>query len=221
MRTNHQQKTKTYSQATQQQPLTISQVSTSSNDETFTKIFTCIIHAHMQNIANPGTYEDELNKTLKLNKLPGIKIPTNPDSQKIIKNISFTKSNLAYANEDKTSVDEEEETEEPIATDPNISKIQAKDLGLTIYTSESTGWPKKSLTKTDLIEALEKKKYKLTYEDKSFTYFQIIQNIMDDNIILHKCWEIIDDDSFKKIRHGTSMERTPPSRTEKIRKKSL
>ncbi|MPC40777.1 hypothetical protein E2C01_034345 [Portunus trituberculatus] len=165
MRANNQLNNKTYSQVTQQQPPTSTlQIPPSNkNEDTFSKIFTCVIHAHMQNNTNPGSYETELNKTLKLNKLPEIKIASNPDSHKIITSISTYNSNSACAepttsnnptitneedgdisiDEDNISVNEEKELEPPATSTPNESKIQASNLGFTIFTSETTGWPPK------------------------------------------------------------------------------
>lgn len=41
---------------------------------------TCILHAHMSNIAKPGSYNTEINKLFKLNKLPKVHLPDNPPS---------------------------------------------------------------------------------------------------------------------------------------------
>ena len=48
------------------------------------KILTCILHAHVLNAVNPGTYEKELNEMLTQNNLPNIKAPNNPPSSKIL-----------------------------------------------------------------------------------------------------------------------------------------
>lgn len=37
-----------------------------------TKMFTAIMHTHFINMANPGSYEEELNKILMINNLPEI-----------------------------------------------------------------------------------------------------------------------------------------------------
>lgn len=240
-RQNTQQNTQTYSQATQQNnQITLPSLPQNTGD-TFARIFTCIIHAHTQNIAVPGTYETELNNMLKNNNLPTIKAPANPPSIKLFANMTSTNANNQNTNSSTntnastnkntniTSATSAMEDEETINIDDNTTdtdtdtdtKISAKDIGITIYTSESTGWPKQTISKTDLIEALEKRKYKLIYTNKSYTYFQIIQLIMDEKIVLTKCWEKIDDTLFKKIRYGSNIDRTPPPRIEKQRKNSL
>lgn len=48
------------------------------------RIFTSMRHAHVMNIEIPGSYEEQLNKTLRANNLPTLKIPTIPKSEKII-----------------------------------------------------------------------------------------------------------------------------------------
>ena len=49
-----------------------------------TKMLACFLHAHLVNIASPGSYNDEINKVFKLNNLPQIVLPTNPPSQSIL-----------------------------------------------------------------------------------------------------------------------------------------
>lgn len=44
-----------------------------------------MLNAHFLNTANPGSHELELNKGLKANNLPTVKIPTITDSKKVLK----------------------------------------------------------------------------------------------------------------------------------------
>lgn len=105
-----------------------------------TKIFTCIMHAHVVNIANPGSYEEELKKMLKMNNLITIKAPSNPPSAKIL-NINLeaeTTETLeeedegeiikkeAHTRNNKENIYRQEETRH--------EQIKAKEIGLTIYT---------------------------------------------------------------------------------------
>ena len=48
----------------------------------------CVSHAHYVNASNPGSYEEELNRILTANKLPNVKIPSTPDSRKILSTIA-------------------------------------------------------------------------------------------------------------------------------------
>lgn len=61
------------------------------------------MHAHFLNIAKPGSYNNEMNKILKLSNLPEIKIPEDPPSLQIL-------TNIQEAEEDKTK-DIHKETE--------------------------------------------------------------------------------------------------------------
>lgn len=54
------------------------------------KMLSCMLHAHLMNVGNPGTYEKVLTQTLTLNNLPAIKIPEVPQSAKIL-NLTRTK----------------------------------------------------------------------------------------------------------------------------------
>ena len=51
--------------------------------DTAKKILSCMMHAHLMNSVEPGTYNDELNRALKLNNLPLIILPSNSPSKKI------------------------------------------------------------------------------------------------------------------------------------------
>ncbi len=82
------------------------------DSETPVKILTCMIHAHLLNIANPGSYGKELNSTLKANNLPGIIVPTNPDSSKIINIADLTRTTTSDNRVEKISEHCEEQTEE-------------------------------------------------------------------------------------------------------------
>lgn len=45
---------------------------------TMQKMMLCMMYAHSVNMANPGTFNKELNNVLKMNNLPSIKTPSNP-----------------------------------------------------------------------------------------------------------------------------------------------
>lgn len=54
--------------------------------DTAATILTCMLHAHLINIAEPGSYNNEINKLLKLNNLPTRK-STFPQNIKYNQNI--------------------------------------------------------------------------------------------------------------------------------------
>ena len=236
----------TYSQAAQQQtsPSFTSPQNIPNNNETYTKIYTCIMHAHLQNIAEPGTYEEELNNMLKRNNLPEIKAPSNPPSGKILANLSVpTNNNYTTPDEEKTQQQIDEITtqdmqdhhcshttassQEPTpaasakAPTPIISRIKARHIGLKIYTTHSKGWPKKTLHKGELIDAIENSKYKMTFNTQHMEFNTILEHIKNDTIELEECWVITEDDVFRKIRPGREIQRTPPPTRVKQRKQSV
>lgn len=47
------------------------------------QILTCVIHAHLANAINPGSYQKELNDMLKANDITEVKVPHVPDSNKL------------------------------------------------------------------------------------------------------------------------------------------
>lgn len=57
---------------------------TAVSPNTHTIIYACFMYAHIVNIANPGTFQQEVNKMFKMNNLPMIKTPDNPPSQDIL-----------------------------------------------------------------------------------------------------------------------------------------
>lgn len=227
----------TYSNVTKQSlsaPAT--QTHTHINNDMHAKIYTCILHAHLNNIAIPGTYAKELNNMLTLNNLPNIKAPDNPPSNKIINNINKTDSSNTEertnvetqddidtgmeesATQENTSEQAEETPSKQTTSQPNIGNLKAKDIGLTIHTTTSTGWPKSTLTKTRLIKGIEERKYKITFTSHNTDYTSIMEAIKNEEIELDECWSTLDDCQFRKLRAGRIMERTPPSRIEKQRR---
>ena len=222
----------TYSQATQKNTQnTTSNQSPNINNETHAKIFTCIIHAHLANIASPGSYEKELNSMLTLNNLPNIKAPSNPQSNKIISNVyNQEELNKEGNGEDEAEVDPMQEkttTQEEVPNSQQQSrlskkthKIKATEIGLQIHTSTNTGWPKDILTRKKLIEGIEDKKYKITFTTTTLDSNRVLQAIEQDEIDLDQCWQMLEDSQFRKLRSGRIMERTPPPRLEKQRKNS-
>lgn len=66
-------------EAAQPTPNTVIQLS----DTNHLKILMAVVHAHVVNICNPGTYAKELNLILKKNNLQEMWFPDNPDSGKL------------------------------------------------------------------------------------------------------------------------------------------
>ena len=63
--------------------------------DTASKMMACFIHAHFINIANPGTYNEEVNKVFKLNNLPSIVLPPDPPSIVILEKARLEETNTS------------------------------------------------------------------------------------------------------------------------------
>lgn len=160
-------------QGTQQPPI---------RPETHSTIFSCMMHAHLVNMAKPGTYEIELNKMLKLNNLPPIRTPANPPSKLILDAYYGT----GQANTEETETTNMDTTQEYIVetqaeaaafpitetmkvtdqrrTDQEKEKtepIKGKDIGLVIYTPKSQGWPKEGQSINKLTRRMEEKQIQM------------------------------------------------------------
>lgn len=69
--------------------------------DTASKMMACFLHAHFVNAANPGTYNEEINKVFKLNNLPPINLPPDPPSLVILEKTKLTDNNTTLKPEKK------------------------------------------------------------------------------------------------------------------------
>ncbi|MPC84372.1 hypothetical protein E2C01_079110 [Portunus trituberculatus] len=192
--------------------------------DTATKILTCILHSHMHNIANPGSYNDELNKLLKLNNLPSIILPPNPPSKSIMNpkadhEIITKEVQVANEPEEETEIEEiEEEAEETLLStqatgklklpQPTPSpKIQGKNIGLKLITKRTAGWPE-DLDPAELKNDIKKGIYKFTYTSTAYSDEEILSLIAMDKINLSGVFTTLDSANFNKIRCGVEQEST-------------
>lgn len=244
---DREQKEETYTNVTKRS-INAPTPPTTIPSDTHAKIFTCMMHAHFMNMANPGSYEEELNKILELNNLPTIKVPSNPPSASIITRAYEAESTpeemeVAESREtareeqeqeqtatqrqpkkqgrgrkNRETAEEEQEQEEKTVTQrqeksqgaiAKRKKTKAKDIGLTIITPKSTGWPQGLLSKKALMKGLQENKYKYTYKDITITDEELMNLINEDNIDLEDCFKIEEDSIFRKIRSGLTQERSP------------
>lgn len=183
------------------------------DNNTHTKIFTLMLNAHFLNTANPGTYEAELNKGLKANNLPTIKIPTIPDSKKILKALMPEENKMEEENNREEMEEEREKTEEEIEITQDEQTVEGKEVGLKIYTSKSTGWPKSTLTLKNITDGLNKGTYKYTYTYQDIDESEMLKLLTNSCVdINHECFLTLDDGVFRKVRSGLIEERTPPPR---------
>ncbi len=188
-----------------------------------------MIHAHIMNLTEPGCYERVLNSTFTANNLPNIKIPEAPDSRKLIKIMTQEEENMndddtnkqtqekkrndgtenTKQEQDKVSVQQESE-ETTIHQRSRNAKINSKDIQLKIYTPVSAGWPD-HLSSRVLVTSLNENKFKYTYTDHTIEDTELLNIIETNGITIDRtCWNIVDNDVFRKIRSGLIAEKTPP-----------
>ncbi|MPC22836.1 hypothetical protein E2C01_015863 [Portunus trituberculatus] len=192
--------------------------------ETTTKFMTCMMHAHLINSMNPGSYNDELNRALKLNNLPPVNLPVNPPSKHILNLTSEKQTHSTQENSQNTDSTPSQETlsqPQPIHPKQHISqeelemppleKIQGRAIGFQIITKKSEGWPKETtLTLRNIKEGLDTGLYKFRYTNSTYTEQEIILYLLNNDIDLSNCWCTIEDSQFNKIRNGLHQEHTPP-----------
>ncbi len=217
--------------------------------EEMLKIHICVAHARMKDTDLPGSYETELNKILKLNNLPAIKVPkdtgtditatqaipptTNPQTgATAIQAIQTPSTSQAQQQPPKVKPRIERSTnierrvsrdniEEELQEREDILPLQASDLGLIFYTTNEKGWPKETFTREDLLREFIGGQFKWTCKTSTYSEREIFQLIRDKKIILDKCWCMVDSDVYRKIRSGITEERSPiGSRDPRIRKLS-
>lgn len=105
-----------------------------------TKILISIMHAHVMNMCNPGTYEAELNKMLEKNELPTMWFPENPDSGKLLGATYIPQE----ANTEETSMIEEtnvagapvQMTHSQVNRDPRLENRKNQETGTIPKTKE-------------------------------------------------------------------------------------
>lgn len=101
----------------------------------------------------------------------------------------------------------EKETKTTKQTQEQLHKItKGTDIGLKVYTSRRTGWPKRELTKKVLVKGIYDNKYKSTYLEEE----EIINMIHHHGIDLTYCFSVIEDSTFNKIRTGRTKQSIPP-----------
>ncbi len=200
--------------------------------EEILKINICVSHAHYANIANPGTYSDELNKVLTANNLPNIIIPysVNPNSNQSQQQrhippqaqaVPVTQPRSRGAPIKTQSARNENDAEKTQqATGKDI--LETDEIGLYIYTTKEQGWPKLDFTVNKLVHNLRNNKYKFIYDDYSLDDEKLF-NLMLTNKIRYKddCWKQIERDEFRKLRSGLNKDRSPiASRDPRVHKPS-
>lgn len=140
-----------------------------------------------------------------------------------------SRQKVTHETETEETETEETETEETEIMQQSILTqgkktypVKGEDIGFMVYTKQSVGWPKKvEFTRLELVKGFKNKKYKYTYTKKDLTDNEIIKMI--ENRLLDipaRCFSIVDDSTFGKVRTGLMEEKTPPPSKERRRKDS-
>ena len=108
--------------------------------------------------------------------------------------------------------EEEQRAKSKEQRDRRSIELEARSLGLKIYTGETNRFPEK-MQYEDIVEGLRKNKYKMSYTDKRTE--QEIMGLLDKKKIkIHgDGLKTVPEDIFRKIRHGR--EQTSPSKHSK------
>jgi hypothetical protein len=99
--------------------------------ETGMRALMMILDAHVQNMIEPGTYNDHLNETMKMNGIKPIKFKTTPKSEKLFKHDIFGKTMTTLQDIQKkvNQRDEEEETDsDGSSTSSSSSSLSARTV---------------------------------------------------------------------------------------------
>ena len=241
LKVQRENKSTTYSQAassntaTQNIIITPGQINKCLDGDAGKKILGILIHSHLVNLGKPGSFNKETNQLLKLNNLPTIILPDNPDSAAILnsgggtaveeilkeKDSEIKTSKIVNQSQEvevikprhqqqnnNTSQEEEEEVEVEM---PQLEKITGSNIGLQIITKSSVGWPQDTvLSLRRLREGFENDIYKWCYTDNSFLEESIFKCIINNEVDFDNCWALMEDNRFSKIRNGFIEEKTPP-----------
>ncbi|MPC59532.1 hypothetical protein E2C01_053556 [Portunus trituberculatus] len=185
--------------------------------DTHLKIYSCMIHAHTMNIIEPDCYEKELNATLTANNLPSIKIHHTPNSSKLLTQKEEEQITAAEETRSQTqeTVKRNDTTNMEKEHTDNKPKLQSKDIQLHIYTLESSGWPDHLIPK-DLTKGFTNNTFKFTYTESTMEESEVINLIKTNEIKLDSsCWRIVEDITYRRIRSGLIVERSPLPREER------
>ncbi len=146
-------------------------VPTITKDEML-KIHICVAHAQAKNQETPGCYSNVLNKTLTMNNLPNIIIPT--DDEDVSPEQPLIGAMSLEPPQGETPIQEQSLSRQSSTSNLNTTtetappkKLNAKDLGLHLFTTTKKEWPPKIQT-TELLKGIKSKKYKWTYTNKKY-----------------------------------------------------
>lgn len=190
------------------------------------KILSCMLHAHLMNVGNPGTYEKVLTQTLTLNNLPAIKIPEVPQSAKIL-NLARTndintepdigatqlegkRKDPRLEPQDKRERSRNNTSEEESLTIMEDQPETADEIGLKILLTSKSILPTRDPHIEHIVAQINNGEYKWTYTDTRFDDSTVASWISQRRIKITKNdFKKLDEGTFRKIRNGLN-QRSPP-----------
>lgn len=190
------------------------------------KILSCMLHAHLMNMGNPGTYEIVLNQTLTLNNLPTIKIPEEPSSAKIL-NIATTSRINTNENEDQLKdqehqdltstrekrrdprLEQREKRDHTFAMAEEQCPLTADEIGLRIIMTNKNILPTRDPHIEYVTTMINNGDYKWTFTDTKYDDTTVASWMTNQKIKITKNdFKKVDEGTYRKIRNGLN-QRSP------------
>lgn len=195
------------------------------------KILTTCILAHLNNIAEPGSFNKHLNLLLKKNNLPAFTAEDDVPSGKIFKiatlaqQVSTSQESLNRRMEtdestllsttlepqpemDGDDIIPQEKPQLMIKPKPVIARTPASVLVLKVYTTMENPFPK-ALTNSLINEGIINDNYKYTYTTKIKTDEEIMELLITNKVhYTESDLSIVDSATYRKIRNGNA-DRSP------------
>ena len=204
------------------------------------QVLVAILYSHVMNLANPGTFEREMNELLRLNNLPPMKFPANPDSSAALRVQSSIPAGtdiaprLSVATTDRdTGAAEETDDDHPdtdtdtgsdsdstaqsedvdVGTQEPAPRPTASDLGLKLYYSKRQ--PRKyddpMLIANDILTGT----VKLTFTDPAYSLQQMTDLIGTGKLQLHRDdFSRTDTKTFSQMTSGLTPASPSPQQEE-------
>ena len=91
---------------------------------------------------------------------------------------------------------------DPEKAKPKQTKISGHDIGLSIYTPRTLGYPENPLKKHSLLEGIRNKTIKYTYDDANLSENVLMEKFVFGLVDTTECLFIVDVDRFRKIKNG-------------------
>ncbi len=165
---NEEQQSTTYSNAPQ--PTNNMQNMGSCTPDTHSTMYGCLMFTHILNANRPGTYNTELNKMLKNNKLPPLVAPDNPPSREIM-NIMANITIPASANLGEVSAGNTEQREQEKGATGATGEAPATEETPTVGEPQSHETNETSTMQESVLSQGKKRWYPVKGEDVGFMVY--------------------------------------------------